>query len=137
MKFGCSNCFFLNTTNLICQSSDISKCFSGSLRFRDNESGLYLVYIASSVFQMLLRTIKKKTWIWMFYLFPNKITTRSHNLFLWRPGILMNAVSILSSYIIHRTGTDMLKKVYIVDNAFAGKMKPMLCFFYSQARKLK
>ena len=33
--------FFLNTTNLICRSTDISKCFRGSLRFRDNESQLY------------------------------------------------------------------------------------------------
>ena len=42
VKFGCSNCFFLNTTNLICRSTDISKCFRGSLRFRDNESRLFL-----------------------------------------------------------------------------------------------
>ena len=42
MKFGCSNCFFLNTTNLMCRSTDISKCFRGSLRFRDNESRLYV-----------------------------------------------------------------------------------------------
>ena len=41
VKFGCSNCFFLNTTNLICRSTDISNFFSGSLRFRDNESRLY------------------------------------------------------------------------------------------------
>ena len=40
MKFGCLNCFFLSTTNLICRSTDISKCFSGSLRFRDNENRL-------------------------------------------------------------------------------------------------
>ena len=26
---------FLNTTNLICRSTDISKCFRGSLRFRE------------------------------------------------------------------------------------------------------
>ena len=42
MKFGCSNSFFLNTTNLICRSTAISKCLRGSLRFRDNESRLYL-----------------------------------------------------------------------------------------------
>ena len=41
MKCGCSNIFFLNTINLICRSTDISKCFRGSLRFRDNESRLY------------------------------------------------------------------------------------------------
>ena len=34
--------FFLNTTKLICRSTDISKCFRGSLRFRDNESRLYV-----------------------------------------------------------------------------------------------
>ena len=42
-EFGCLNCFFLNATNLICRSTDISKCFKGSLRFRDNESQLYAV----------------------------------------------------------------------------------------------
>ena len=36
MKFGHSSCFFLNTTNLIYRSTDISKCFSGSLQFRVN-----------------------------------------------------------------------------------------------------
>ena len=33
---------FLRTTHLICRSTDISKFFRGSLRFRDNESRLYL-----------------------------------------------------------------------------------------------
>ena len=33
--------FFLNTTILIYRSTDSSKCFRGSLRFRDNESRLY------------------------------------------------------------------------------------------------
>ena len=32
---------FLSSANLICRSSDISKCFIQSLRFRDNESRLY------------------------------------------------------------------------------------------------
>ena len=45
MKFGCSNCFFLSTTNLICRSTDISKCFRGSLRFRDNKSRLYIRHV--------------------------------------------------------------------------------------------
>ena len=35
--------FFLNTTNSICRSTDISKCFLGSLRFQDNESRLYII----------------------------------------------------------------------------------------------
>ena len=41
MKFGCSFGIFLNSAHLICRSRDISKCFSGSLRLRDNESRLY------------------------------------------------------------------------------------------------
>ena len=42
MKFGCSFGIFLNSAHLICGNTDISKCFSGSLRLRDNESRLYL-----------------------------------------------------------------------------------------------
>ena len=41
MKFGCSTGIFLSSANLICRSMDISKCFRGSLRLRENESGLY------------------------------------------------------------------------------------------------
>ena len=44
MKFGCSFRIFLNSAHLICRSTDISKCFSGSLRVRDNKSGLYMYY---------------------------------------------------------------------------------------------
>ena len=43
MKLGCAICILLNSENLICQSTDISKCFSGSLQLRDNESRLYIV----------------------------------------------------------------------------------------------
>ena len=42
MKFGCSVDIFLNSANLICRSTDISKCFRESLRLRDNESKLNL-----------------------------------------------------------------------------------------------
>ena len=42
VKFGCSIGIFLNTAHLICRSTDISKCFRGSLRLRDNESRLYM-----------------------------------------------------------------------------------------------
>ena len=42
MKFGCSTGIFLNTANLICRSTDISNCFRGSLRLRNNESRLYV-----------------------------------------------------------------------------------------------
>ena len=41
VKFGFSIGIFLNSPNLICRSTDISKCFRGSLRLRDNESRLY------------------------------------------------------------------------------------------------
>ena len=41
VKFGSSIGIFLNSANLICRSTDISKCFRGSLRLRDNESRLY------------------------------------------------------------------------------------------------
>ena len=34
---------FLNSANLICRSTDISKCFRGSLRLRDNENRLCLI----------------------------------------------------------------------------------------------
>ena len=43
MKFGCSFGIFLISANLICRSTDISKCFGRSLRLRDNESRLYLL----------------------------------------------------------------------------------------------
>ena len=45
MKFGCSFGIFLNSAHLICRSTDISKCFSGSLRLRDSESRLYLLQL--------------------------------------------------------------------------------------------
>ena len=42
VKGGCSiNCFFLSSVNLICRTTDISKCFIESLGVRDNESRLY------------------------------------------------------------------------------------------------
>ena len=41
VKFGCSVGICLNSANPICRSTDISKCFRGSLRLRDNESRLY------------------------------------------------------------------------------------------------
>ena len=40
MKFGCSIRIFVNTAHLICRSTDISKCFRGSLQLLDNESRL-------------------------------------------------------------------------------------------------
>ena len=41
MKFGSSIGIFLNSANLIFRSTDISKCFRGYLRLRDNKSRLY------------------------------------------------------------------------------------------------
>ena len=43
VKFGCSFGIFLNSANLICRSTDISKCFRGCLRLPDNESRLYFL----------------------------------------------------------------------------------------------
>ena len=40
VKGGCS-IFFLSSANLICRSTDISKCFIESLGFQDNKSRLY------------------------------------------------------------------------------------------------
>ena len=45
VKFGCAICIFLSSENLICLSTDISKCFRGSLQLRDNESRLYHIKI--------------------------------------------------------------------------------------------
>ena len=36
----CDMCFFLNSENLICRGTDISKCFRGSFQLWDNESRL-------------------------------------------------------------------------------------------------
>ena len=44
VKCGCSNYFFLNSANLICRGTDISKYFRESLGIRDNESQLYHIY---------------------------------------------------------------------------------------------
>ena len=38
---------FLSSANLICRSTDISKCFIESLGFRDNESRLYIFLVAN------------------------------------------------------------------------------------------
>ena len=56
MKFGCSIGIFLNTTHLICRSTDISKLFRGSLRLRDNESRLYLL-----IYRKNKRTLSQKS----------------------------------------------------------------------------
>ena len=50
MKFGCLIGIFLKFANLICRSTDIAKCFRGSLRLRDNESRLYLFLIIAFLF---------------------------------------------------------------------------------------
>ena len=45
LKVGCSIGIFLNSANLICRSTDISKGFRRSLPLRDNESRLYIKYL--------------------------------------------------------------------------------------------
>ena len=47
VKFVCSIGVFLHSANLICRNTDISKCFRGFLRLRDNESRLYLLLLLS------------------------------------------------------------------------------------------
>ena len=44
VKCGCSKYIFLNSANLICRGTDISKYFIESLGFRDNESRLYFMF---------------------------------------------------------------------------------------------
>ena len=52
---------FLSSANLICQSTDISKCFIESLGFRDNESRLYMIMwfykLSVSAMHVLLESI--------------------------------------------------------------------------------
>ena len=45
VKCGCSNYFFLNSANLICRGTDISKYFRYSLGIQDNESRLYFTKV--------------------------------------------------------------------------------------------
>ena len=45
VKYCCSIYFFLNSANLICRGTDISKYFRESLGPPDNESRLYISYI--------------------------------------------------------------------------------------------
>ena len=48
VKCGCANYFFLNSENLICRGTGISKYFRESFGIRDKESPLYN-YLHSSV----------------------------------------------------------------------------------------
>ena len=43
--------YFFNSAHLICPNTDISKCFRGSLRLRDNESRLYVIKAAGYTFR--------------------------------------------------------------------------------------
>ena len=43
---------FLNSAILICRSTDISKCFRGSLQLRDNESRLYIISLGCCEFEL-------------------------------------------------------------------------------------
>ena len=58
VKGGCSiNCFFLSSVNLICRTTDISKCFIESLGVRDNESRLYLTFKKATKIQTRLSNL--------------------------------------------------------------------------------
>ena len=54
MKYGCLIYFFLNSANLICRGTDISKYFRESLGLRDNGSRLYINKIVVSFCFLLL-----------------------------------------------------------------------------------
>ena len=62
VKFSSSIGIFLNSANLICRSTDISKCFRGSLRLRDNESRLYFGAGQNGViyYAIIFRIVKKR-----------------------------------------------------------------------------
>ena len=60
VKCGFSSHFFLNSPNLICRSTDISKYFWESLGIRDNESRLYLEFSLRDNFG-LIRTVYTKS----------------------------------------------------------------------------
>ena len=65
VKCGCSTCFFLNSANLICRCTDISKYFRESLGIRDNESRLYLLVslpstrVQLSIFNVIWASLKQ------------------------------------------------------------------------------
>ena len=51
--------YFPQFRNLICRSTDISKCFRGSLRLRDNESRLYVLSTSSANNIAILPTVSR------------------------------------------------------------------------------
>ena len=55
VKFSCAICFFLNPENLVCRTTDISKCFRGSLQLRDNESRLCIGKV-NKITQLMMPT---------------------------------------------------------------------------------
>ena len=61
VKCGCSSYFFLNSANLICRGTDISKYFRESLGIRDTEStGIQHNCFQRSSRQVLVRAIVSK-----------------------------------------------------------------------------
>ena len=56
VKCGCSNIFFLNSANLVCGGTDISKYLIESLGIRNNESRLYIrsAYCLASVTEVTM-----------------------------------------------------------------------------------
>ena len=55
VKCGRSNYVFLNSANLICRGTDISKYFRESLGIRDNEIRLYLEVVSCLVLRYKAR----------------------------------------------------------------------------------
>ena len=57
---------FLSSVNLICRSTDISKCFIESLGVRDNESRLYILYdhcTHSRMFEVMCGSLMWPNWL--------------------------------------------------------------------------
>ena len=60
VKCSYTNYFFLNSANLICRSTDISKYFSESLGILDNESRLYIIVKRKPFVSERCKTVNKK-----------------------------------------------------------------------------
>ena len=80
MKFGCSIGIFLNSATLICRSTDISKCFRGSLRLRDNESRLYLFAYLEGLFDF--ETTRVTVFIYLFTVHSRDFNVEVHPILL-------------------------------------------------------
>ena len=91
VKCGCSNYFFLNSANLICRSTDISKYFRKSLGIRDNESTVFqIIWIAVSTSRIFLLELQRPLvfstgiFLWQLHI-PRNLHTKSLCVPSWSP----------------------------------------------------